>query len=80
MTKLSGWLRHCVGLYRDEDMAVLNTKLIRQTMREGEKIPYTEVRRARFENYSTDEPTTHITFDLANDTYKPYRKLNDESL
>ena len=51
MTKLSGWLRHCVGLYRDEDLAVLNTKLIRQTMREGEKIPYTEVRRARFENY-----------------------------
>ena len=72
-----------VGLYHDDGLAVLNTK----SGRLCEKAKKDLTRKFNELGLSitalTSQQRTNfldITFDLANDTYKPYRKPNDEPL
>ena len=72
-----------VGLYRDDGLAVLNTK----SGRLCEKAKKDLIRKFNELGISitilTNQQRTNfldITFDLANDSYKPYRKPNNERL
>ena len=70
-----------MGLYRDDGLIVLNNKNGQQTDRTRKKI----VKIFRDTDFSIDITTNlvevnflDVTFNLLNETYRPYRKPNDE--
>ena len=72
-----------MGLYRDDGLAIINTRSGRLCDKERKELT------AAFEHlglkitaFANQHRTNFldITFDLNNGTYKPYRKPNDESL
>jgi hypothetical protein len=72
-----------IGLYRDDGLAVLNTK----SGRLGDKARQTLTRAFNDLGLNittlTNQQTTNfldVTFDLSNNLYKPYRKPNNEPL
>ena len=72
-----------VGLYRDDGLAVLNTKSGRLCEKAKKDLTRKFNELCLSITVLTNQQRTNfldITFDLANDTYKPYRKPNDEPL
>ena len=70
-----------MGLYRDDGLIVLNNKNGQQTDRTRKKI----VKIFKDTDFSIDITTNlvevnflDVTFNLLNETYRPYRKPNDE--
>ena len=70
-----------MDLYRFDDLIVLKNKNGQQTDRTRKKI----VKIFKDTDFSIDITTNlvevnflHVTFNLVNETYRPYRKPNDE--
>lgn len=83
LSKLKDKFGNDIGLYRDDGLAVVNTKSGRLNDKTRKEL--TQV----FNNFGlkitaqVNQSTTNfldLTFDLTNGTYKPYRKPSDEPL
>ncbi len=83
LSKLKDKFGSDIGLYRDDGLAVLNTKSGRQSDKARKELTQVFNNLGLKITAQANQLTTNfldLTFDLTNGTYKPYRKPNDELL